>query len=128
PVAMQLTEVAHKVLDVIPRLRPIRVPTDPHRVPRAQLRVQLFEQRAVLALKLSDLFRIGSFRGLNTLNAQRGTRDARTLLRLADPLLELDQRLLEIQCVKRSHSCSVCIRPAGGSAFVSLRAHTPRRS
>jgi hypothetical protein len=80
-VAVQLVEAGEAGLDVVERVRALRVPRDLHALVARELRVDLAAQAVGLLLQLRDL----------ALGA-----DA-VLAQLLDLLLELQDRLLELQ-------------------------------
>jgi hypothetical protein len=55
-VAVQLFEIGKDQLQVIERIRPLRMPRDLRNLPRSELGVDLLGQRLALLLKLGDLF------------------------------------------------------------------------
>src|SRR4051812_29482292 len=86
-VAMQSAELTADDIYIVPELRPLRVPRDLHRLPRAEFLVRLAEQRGVVGAKLANLF--GIIHPLGGLHR----------LKLVDLLLELGQGLLKLEHV-----------------------------
>ena len=82
---MQLVKVGEDIVDVVERVRPLRMARQLRHLPRRKLRVDLFQQPLALLLQPVDLFR----------NVDRGIVLHET--QLVDLRLELGDRLLEIQ-------------------------------